>query len=154
MEAGEAGKGRGVTQFTCRRLEQLRGVLPASGETERHLSSLETMSAMSLRVWTTQEEVHKLGEALHLSLPRAPPASNSLAQLRESLPQRSMLWSLGQKARLGMPVGAGCCHKKESTGLMHCDGARVNLIRCSEGIQGREIRLLERAPLLDILIGI
>jgi hypothetical protein len=119
---------------------------------ETHLYSLETSSTMSLRVWTTWEEAHKLGEAPHLSLPRAPLASNSLAQLRESLPQRSMRWSLGQKARLGM--GAGCCHKKESTGLMHCEGARANSIRCRKGIQGREIRLLERVPLPDILIGI
>lgn len=101
---------------------------------ETHLSFLETSSTMSLRVWTTWEEGHKLGEALHVSLPRAPLASNSLAQLRESLPQRSMRWSPRQKARLGM--GAGCCHKKENTGLMHCEGVRANSIRRSEGSRG------------------
>ena len=44
-------------------------------------------------------------------------------------------------------MGAGCCHEKESAGPMHCEGARAKSMRCGKGIQAREIRPHERAPL-------
>ena len=34
---------------------------------------------------------------------------------------------------------------------MDCEGVRAKSMRCGKGIQVREIRLLERARLLDIL---
>jgi uncharacterized ParB-like nuclease family protein len=48
----------------------------------------------------------------------------------------------------------GYCHKHESAGLMDCEGVRAKSMRCGEGVQVRVIRLLERAPLLDILMKI
>ena len=37
---------------------------------------------------------------------------------------------------------------------MDCEGVRAESMRCGKGIQVRAIRLLERAPLVDILMKI
>jgi hypothetical protein len=62
--------------------------------------------------------------------------------------------ALGPQVEGETGYGRVYCHENESTGLTHCEGARVKSMRCGEGIQARVIRPLERAPPLDILIRI